>query len=230
MLDALNAEKEFKGKIAVFSSWDAFGDIVNEKRNGILVNAAYEKLEGDYTNDKIDLLNEIQTQLPDVFYGVRLDAVTFHIAFEYLKLQHPRFLFIALDETDDFAHHGNYDYYMNSAHYTDQLISELWKWVQSTPGYKDQTTLLITADHGRGTGMTDWKSHGKKIPHSDETWFAVIGPDTPALGEIKKGQYYNSQYAKTLTYLLGIDYKGETSVAGAVIPEVTGKSAGLASE
>ncbi|MBN2612486.1 MAG: alkaline phosphatase family protein, partial [Bacteroidales bacterium] len=161
-------------------------------------------------------------QLPDVFYGIRLDAVTFNMAFEYLKSEKPRFLFIALDETDDFGHHGSYDYYLNSARYTDDFIKQLWNWLQSDADYRDQTTLIIAVDHGRGTGMEGWKSHGKKTANSDETWFAVIGPDTPALGEIREGQYYNSQYAGTMSYLLGFDYKNERPV-GKVIEKVIGR-------
>ena len=37
-----------------------------------MVNAAFEKVEGLNNNDKIELLNEMQTALPDVFDGVRL--------------------------------------------------------------------------------------------------------------------------------------------------------------
>ena len=43
---------------------------------------------------------------------------------------------------------------------------------------------------------------------------AVIGPDTEALGEIKKeGQYYQAQMAKTAAAFMGLDYKNEKKVA-----------------
>jgi hypothetical protein len=48
-----------------------------------------------------------------------------------------------------------------------------------------------------------------------------MGPDTPALGEVTGGQYYNEQYAQTLASLLGITYVNEKT-PGTVIPEVTG--------
>jgi hypothetical protein len=141
--------------------------------------------------------------------------------FEYLKTKRPRVLYLAFDETDDFAHDGKYDYYLNSANYTDGFIKELWQWVQNQEDYKNKTTVLITVDHGRGEGEPGWRNHGKTINgHSSQTWFAVIGPDTPALGEIHEGQYYNSQYAQTLASLLDINYINEKPV-GAVISKVT---------
>jgi hypothetical protein len=222
VLEFLNKQKGFEGKIAVFASWGTFNDIVNEPRSGILVNAAYEQLPGKKFGPKAELINEMQSQLPDVFYGIRLDAATYHLGFEYLKTNKPRILHLAFDETDDFAHHGSYDYYLNSARYTDDFIKQIWAWLQEQPQYKDQTTLLITVDHGRGTDSTGWKSHGSKTPNSSETWFAVMGPDTPAKGEMKSGQYYSKQYAKTMAALLGFDYTN-VQTPGETISSVLGK-------
>jgi hypothetical protein len=67
--------------------------------------------------------------------------------------------------------------------------------------------MIITIDHGRGTGPVEWKSHGIKISGADETWFAVIGPDTPATGEVKSpGQYFTNQLAASLAAFLGQNY------------------------
>lgn len=216
LLEFLAGEKEFEGKVAVFASWATLNDIVNENRSHVLVNAGMEPLLGEQYGPKIQLLNELQYQLPDVFSGVRLDGATFQMGFEYLKTQKPRVLFLSFDETDDFGHYGSYDNYMNSVHYTDDFIRQLWEWVQSQPAYKNQTTLLVTVDHGRGAAE-GWKSHGAKVEHSDETWFAVIGPDTPAKGEIKAGRYYNKQYAATLAHLLSVDYRNAPAPAPAIL-------------
>jgi hypothetical protein len=222
VLEFINKQKGFEGKVAVFSSWETFNDILNEPRSHVYVNAAYEPLSGKEFGPKVELLNEIQSQLPDVFFGVRLDAATFHMGFEYLKAKKPRILYIALDETDDFAHHGSYDYYMNSIRYTDDFIKEIWTWVQNDPQYKNQTTLMITVDHGRGSDPEGWKSHGAKTPNSSETWFAVIGPDTPAKGEISGGQYFSKQYATTIAKLLNLNYTNVQTPGEAILP-VLGK-------
>jgi hypothetical protein len=40
---------------------------------------------------------------------------------------------------------------------TDLTGLQLWNTLQAMPEYKDQTTLLITTDHGRGSGREEWK-------------------------------------------------------------------------
>jgi hypothetical protein len=50
----------YQDKIAVFSSWDTFNEILNEERNHLLVNAGFEKLEGHLLQPGTEFLNEIQ--------------------------------------------------------------------------------------------------------------------------------------------------------------------------
>jgi len=208
VLEVINKYDNFKGKVAAFTSWDAFPYILNDKRSGLYVNSAFQTQSPVSPN--AEMLNQIQTQLPDILGGVRLDAVTFYQGFEYLKTQKPRVLYLGLDETDDLAHDGKYDLYLNAINYSDKFISELWQWVQSQPEYKDKTTMLITCDHGRGEGNPGWKSHGRKTPNSDQTWFAIIGPDSPKLGEVKgDSQCYSNQFAQTIVELLGVKYIGQ---------------------
>jgi hypothetical protein len=117
--------------------------------------------------------------------------------------------FAAFDKTDDYAHGGRYDQYINSAYSQDAMIADLWKVLQSIPQYKDKTSLLITCDHGRGDKIkSDWRHHGSKIADAHEIWLAVIGPDTKALGEIKTSeQSYQRQIATTLAKLLCFNFK-----------------------
>ena len=86
-------------------------------------------------------------------------------------------------ETDDWAHEGNYERYLKAAHEFDRFIGELWTLAQLLPEYRDKTTFFITVDHGRGPAPTRWRDHGKEVTGSEDTWFAVIGPDTASLGE-----------------------------------------------
>jgi len=143
----------------------------------------------------------------------RLDAITYPLAKEYLKVNHPRVLYVALIETDAYAHRGMYDMYMDAANHADAIIADIWATIQSDPFYKDQTTLFITADHGRGQN-DDWTSHYKTIPHSNEIWLAAIGPDIKPLGEVKTdGQIYQKQFAQTISQLIGINFTAPYPVA-----------------
>jgi hypothetical protein len=211
VLEFIAAQKGFRGKVAAYSSWDVFPYIINSRRNGIPVNAGIVSV-GSGANETERMLDELMFQVPNPLGEVRLDAFTFHYGLEYMKKNKPRVMYFAFDETDDFAHGGKYDLYLESAKYTDGFIKNLWDWCQSDPQYKGKTTMIITVDHGRGSiGKDEWKHHGIKMPNADQIWFAVIGPDTPAMGEIKGPvQLYQNQVAKTIAAFIGLDYKNNT--------------------
>ncbi len=210
ILEFANKQEGLKGKVAAFGSWDVFPYIINEERSGVPVNAGFEKSADEPLSEREQFLNKLQDEIPSPWGGVRLDAFTHHFAMEYVKKHSPKLVYIAYGETDDFAHDGEYDHYLKSAKQTDQFIKEIWEYIQSTPQYKDKTTLLITTDHGRGTEPLDtWRSHGTDITGAGEIWMAAIGPDTPALGVVEKGQYYQNQLAATAAKLLGLEYKTE---------------------
>ncbi|MDZ4714075.1 MAG: phosphoglyceromutase [Cytophagales bacterium] len=207
VLEFIHDQPGFKGRVAAFTSWDVFAWIINRSRSGIYVSAGLEKPSGPVLTQREELLNQMLATTPNPLGDVRLDAFTFYYGMEYMKSKKPRVVYFAFDETDDFAHMGEYAGYLNSAHAADGFLSELWNYVQSDPFYANKTTLLITVDHGRGTSATEWKSHGKKIANADEIWFAVIGPDTPGTGEQQTGQFYQNQFATTIAKLLGVEYQ-----------------------
>jgi hypothetical protein len=217
VLEFINAQPSFKGKVAAFTSWDVFPYIINDKRNGILVNAGMMPATGTKLTDVEKLLNSVNSSLPSLFGETRIDAPTFYYGFEYLKRAQPRVLYLSFDETDDFAHAGEYAAYLNAAHYTDRWIAELWDYLQSNTSYKNKTTLIITCDHGRGSNENSWKDHGQKVQESSQIWMAFLGPDTPALGEMKtEGQVYQNQIAKTLAAYLGINYTHDKPVGDVI--------------
>ncbi len=221
VLEWLNQQMAFNGRVAAFGSWDVFPYIINDKRSGIPVNAGFQPATGHDLTPKEQVLNQLQEEIPSPWSSVRLDAFTHHYALEYIKKQHPRVVYISYGETDDFAHDGRYDHYLTSAHQTDVWIKDLWHYTQSDPFYAGKTTFLITTDHGRGNSpKTAWKSHGKTFDGSNAIWLAVLGPDTPALGEMNnKGQYWQNQVAKTAAAFLGLDYTNVEEV-GKVIGEM----------
>jgi bisphosphoglycerate-independent phosphoglycerate mutase (AlkP superfamily) len=147
--------------------------------------------------------------------GIRPDVVTYYLAKEYLKIYRPKVLYIAFDETDDWAHNGKYAEYLDAALFTDKWIEDIWNTVQSMPEYKGKTTLLITTDHGRGDKIKkQWKDHGDKIEDAYQIWFAAMGPGIQALGEVKTpGQLYQKQVAATVAKLLGLNFTSNHPVA-----------------
>jgi hypothetical protein len=217
----LNAKPAYKGKVAAFGAWDTFPWIFNAARAGLPVNAGYDPLEMTPSTPELTLLNRLKAQSPRVWDDEAFDALSFYTALEYLKVKKPRLLYISLDETDDWAHAGNYGEYLRSTHRVDEYLKTLWDTVQSMPEYRGHTTLIFSPDHGRGGAPVEWKSHGEKIPASKYIWMAFLGPDTQALGERAHiSAVTQSQIAATLAAFLGEDYNAAVPKAGKPISDV----------
>ncbi|SHM30997.1 phosphoglycerate mutase [Cyclobacterium lianum] len=210
LLEHLQQMPEFEGKVMAFGSWDVFPYIINEERSGIPVNAGFDKAEGANLSPAEQMINRMQAEIRGPWGGVRLDPFTHHYAMEAIRKQAPRLVFIGYGEPDDWAHGNRYDEYLHSIKQFDSYLKELWEYIQTTPQYKDKTTMIITTDHGRGVEKRTWTGHGAGIPRSREVWIAAIGPDSPALGEVKQeAQVYTAMIARTVFQLLGLSYPEE---------------------
>jgi hypothetical protein len=219
VLEFIQSKPGFAKKVVAFTSWDVFPFIINDKKNGIMVSAGLVPAAGP-ANDNEKMLDKLMRTVPNPLGDVRLDAFTFNYGLEYMKKNKPRVIYFAFDETDDFAHAGEYGAYLNSAHATDGYLAELWAYVQNDSAYKGTTTMIVTVDHGRGPGKDDWKHHGGKIAGSDQIWMAIIGPDSPAVGEVKSGQVYQKQVAQTIASLLGFTFKSDAGQGDAIASAV----------
>ncbi len=206
VLEFINKQPAFHGKVAAFTSWDVFPYIINDQRSGVFVSGGEAPAKSGPLTDREVLLNQLMASTPNMIPEVRLDAFTFYLGLEYMRKNKPRVMYFSFDETDDFAHAGEYAAYLNSAHKTDQLLSELWAYLQSDPYYKGKTTLIITTDHGRGPGPDDWRSHGAKISGADQIWIAMMGPGISPTGESTSGQRYQNQVAATVAACVGLKY------------------------
>ena len=211
----LNHFPEFQGKVAVYGTWSVFADIFNEKRSGLAMQVGWDLPEKGNLTPRQALLNRLYSTT------TRLDDDDVYDSFlqipllEYVQVSHPRVLFVGYGETDNWAHAGRYDLVLESAHQFDRFTEELWNTMQSMPEYRDQTTFIITTDHGRGSGAVDWKEHGVDQKGSENIWIAMLGPDTPALGERANiAPIEQAQIAATVAALLGKDYvKDEPAAA-----------------
>ncbi len=217
----LNRFPEFRGKVAVYGTWSIFADIFNEKRSGLVMQAGWDppKKEGlTSSNDVLHRLYRTTTRLDD---DDVYDSFLQIPLLEYVQASHPRVLFVGYGETDNWAHAGRYDLVLESAHQFDLFTEELWNTMQSIPEYRDQTTFIITTDHGRGSGPVDWKEHGVDQKGSENIWIAVLGPDTPALGERADiAPVTQAQIADTVAALLGKDYAKDVAAAAPPLPDI----------
>ena len=74
---------------------------------------------------------------PTPWDSVRHDVYTFRFAMDHLRRARPRVVYLALGETDDWAHDGRYDRVLETYARTDAYLKELWTWLQSDPEYPE---------------------------------------------------------------------------------------------
>lgn len=218
----LHRKPAFDGKVAAYSGWDVTPFIFNRERCNFPVMGGWERLPEPNPNPQQRLLNDLISDTVYRFNDAEIsDTLLFQSAREHLLRHQPRLLFIGFLETDHWGHAGRYDLVLESAHTVDDYIRRLWELVQSLDQYRDQTTIILTTDHGRGSGLENWKKHGEKIEGAENMWMAFLGPDTQALGERKNcGRVTQSQIASTLAALLGEDYLSAFPHAGKPIADV----------
>lgn len=218
----LNSQREFRGRVAAFATWDAFTRIFNAPRSGIPVHDGWDPARAVAATGtpQAAVLRALYATSSRLWNDVAWDALMQQALLDDWRVTKPRVLFVGYGETDEWAHSGRYDQYLRAAHQVDAFIAELWKTVQRDPAYRGTTTLIVTTDHGRGTGR-EWRDHGKSVNGAERIWMAVMGPDTPPLG-VRRGiaTVRQAQVAATIAALLGRDWNAAEPRAAAVLPDI----------
>lgn len=208
-------------QVALFGSWDTFRVIGESREGSIFINAGYQPAAG---TPRMEDLSRLQLEALTPWESVRHDYVTAEMAFEYLKTYKPRVLYLALGETDDWAHGKHYDRVLLTAQYFDQTLERLWQTVQSMPEYRDRTSIVISADHGRGGDPTNWFEHGEKVPGAEFIWLAAMGPDTTPRGEVANtATVHQRDISATILDLLGLDAREFCGDQGRPVALISGR-------
>ena len=236
-LEWLNNQPKYQQKLAAFGSWDVFPYIYNTQRSGLYVNSGRDSYLIQPQSERISIVNELQTLTPSPWQTVRPDSYTFEFARDYLINIKPKTMVISLGETDDFAHDGHYDRYLYAATRTDAYLKALWQTIQTTPGYRNNTVMIIVTDHGRGYLPENWQHHASVkavqgymkqlnqfkngIEGAEEIWMAAIGPRIKSAGLLTTDkEFKQDQIAATVLSLLGEDYRNFNPEIGQPIKEI----------
>jgi hypothetical protein len=218
----LNSLPDLHGSVAAYATWSTFADIFNEGRSHLILQCGWNPppraADGSARDTLLERLYRTTTRLDDEdVYDSFLQVPLL----DFVRAAKPHVLFVGYGETDNWAHAGRYDLVLESAHQFDQFVEELWNTMQAIPEYRGQTTFIITTDHGRGSGLVEWKEHGVNEKGSENIWMAVIGPDTPALGErTNVAPVKQAQIAATLADFLDKDYRAAVPNAAPPIGDV----------
>jgi hypothetical protein len=217
VLEWLNTRPGFQGRVAAFGSWDVLPFILNVGRSHLQVGSGFTPVPLPKT-DRERAINELATDLPLYWDYGPFDAPIVYAALESLRTSKPRVLYVMLGEGDEWAHSGRYDLYLDATFRADRFIRRVWDTLQSMPAYANQTTLLITTDHGRGATTSDWTDHGTKVPAAESTWIAALGPGVPALGVRESITVTTSQLAATIAAAVGENYRTAVPAAAPPLP------------
>lgn len=220
VLEWLNTRPGFEGRVAAFGTWDVLYAILNEGRSKLPITAGFREIRDEPLTAGQRAINELLPELPRPWPDNVFDFVTARAAIEHLRRHRPRVLYIALGETDEWAHLRRYDCYLDAAHKNDAFLKALWETLQSMPEYAGRTSLVITTDHGRGGTKLDWTDHGKDTEGAEFIWMAVMGPQTPPLGERENMDATQGQVAATVAALVGEDYHGAVPKSAPPLPGV----------
>jgi hypothetical protein len=212
---------QFHGRVAVYGTWNVYDNIFNKQRSHLVMQTGWTLPKKPHETPRDALLRELyetttqfdEEDAPNSFLQIPL--------LDYVRSDKPRVLFVGYGETDNWAHQGRYDLVLDSAHRFDHFVKQLWDTMQAIPQYRGHTTFIITTDHGRGSGLTEWKEHGVEEKGSENIWIAVMGPDTAPLGERKNiGRVTQAQIAATVAAFVGEDYHAAVPQAAAPIQQV----------
>ena len=202
----LNRSPAFRGRVAAVSAWDVTPFILNRPRCGFFVSAGTEPIAAGEVSPRQALLNQLKQETPWRWGAEPFDSIVFHSAVEYILANRPRVFWLTFGETDEWAHEGRYAEYLDATLRTDRFIGELWATLQALPTYNGRVTLIVAADHGRGSGR-EWTDHNDKTRGSENIWVAVLGPHTPGLGErADMPVQLQAQIAATVAAAVGQDY------------------------
>ena len=220
----LNKRPGFAGKVEIFGTWATFWDIFNAKRSGLPIRAGANLIDYTDTSPRGKLLTELYRTTTRLEGADPFDSFLHVVLHDHLSKHRPRVLFVGYGDTDTWQHIGRYDAFLETAHAFDGFLADLWQQLQSIPEYKDRTTLIVSTDHGRGSGPIEWREHGTEQKGSESIWIAVIGPDTPPLGERRAvATVTQSQIAATIAALVGENYRAFKPAAAPPFLEVLRK-------
>lgn len=220
VLEFLNRRPGFAGRVAAIATWDVFPSILNQDRAGIYVHAGLGPVVSNSLTDRELMLNEMIGDAVTLWKDNQMDAIVMQATREYLLKHKPRVLFVGLGETDEWGHARRYDRYLHAANRSDDFLRRLWSLIQSLPEYKDQTTLVIAPDHGRGSTIRDWSDHGAKVEGAEDIWIGIIGADVSPLGVRSDVDVTLSQIATTLAAAVDEDFCESSPKSARPLPGV----------
>jgi hypothetical protein len=210
-----------QSQVAQIGSWSGFPYLAARSPDVFVMNGGYDAFPAAFSSPAIDELVTLRRDVMELWEESSNDGMTYRIARTYLFEHRPRLMWLGLTQSDDWAHADRYDRLLDYLHLADSWLRDLWTSLQADSHYRNRTTLIITTDHGRGRTPADWAEHDQTIPGSESVWLAIIGPDTPAMGDrVPPGSVHQGAVAATILRLFGLDPEALSPAVRPALPGV----------
>jgi hypothetical protein len=192
-----------RADVVTIASWQTIREAAEHVSGSTWVNTGAEVLEDGGTEPELKELNLRQSADLPPWGDARYDKYTWAHAMRVLKKHRPRFMFISLLDSDEWAHKGDYPKYIDSLKTYDTWIRELSALLEGMGSYGAATTLIVTTDHGRGEGA-NWGPHGAFFPSSRNIWLYGRNRHTRRTHPAARGGYSHLDIRPTIEALLGL--------------------------
>jgi Metalloenzyme superfamily len=223
LLDELRAQQQLAPEqIAVITSWERIARAAALEPDAIAISAGRThgaRRELLRVSPAASLLFD-QASAAHAYPGwldYRPDRYTAALALEYVVHERPRFLFVGLGDTDEYAHRGNYEGYLAALAAADRFVGQLMEALAAQGEYGAETAVLVTADHGRAANFS---SHGGGAPESSRVWLLAAGGAISPRGLVDASRVTRlADIAPTVRRMLGL--RGDRSPeSGAALAEL----------
>ena len=152
----------------------------------------------------------------------RPDRATAAIALAYLRAHTPDFTFIGLGDTDEYAHHGDYDGYLSALRQADETLGAVQRWLDAQRRRGHRTLLIVTADHGRSSGFAE-HSHA---PEAARVWALFAGSVVTARGQLTAAPSRLADIAPTIRGFVGLEPDSNPTAGTSLASRLSPASAG----
>lgn len=127
------------------------------------------------------------------------DADTYALLKTKVVAHHPNLILVNLKGVDEAGHTGDWAAYTGAIKKADELVYQIWtQLIQGDAFYANQTTMIVTSDHGRhDDAYGGFQEHGGMCHGCRHVMFLGIGPDTPQ-GQISTERRYLRDIASTV--------------------------------
>ncbi len=199
-----------KNEVVLFSSWDRLAFAMESVEGTTTVNVGITPFEDTVVDEELLKLNKLQEEDRPPWHGeseggvaaIRWDKYTSAHAMRYVKVHKPRFLYLSLNDSDDYGHLGEYKNYLAALQSYDRWLEDLVDTLKTLGDYGKRTCILITTDHGRGKGAY-WTDHGPHIPTAKYIWLFGQSPFTNGKPDSERS-YSHADIRPTIEKLFGL--------------------------